>query len=206
MTKSSIMINLDDPRSDKIADAISNKTSKKILSLLAEREMSPSELAEELKLPLNTIGYNLKKLVAAELITKSKKFFWSAKGKRIEFYKLSNKKIIISPRSMIRGVIPTLLITGAMALGIKLFTDIKYASQQSLLRATDIAAESTKALDTQVAAGAARASGEAAATASSAATTLQDVIVSVPAYWTWFLLGALTALLIILVWNWRQNK
>ena len=48
MGNSSIMIDLDDPRTAKIADVISNKTTKKILAELAERELSGGELSSAL--------------------------------------------------------------------------------------------------------------------------------------------------------------
>jgi uncharacterized secreted protein with C-terminal beta-propeller domain len=103
--KRSIQFDLDDPRSGKIANVMSSKTAKKILHVLADGEKSSSEIAEELGMPLNTVSYNLKKLVNAGLVDKSKRFFWSSKGKRIEFYKLSNRKIIISPKVMARKTV-----------------------------------------------------------------------------------------------------
>lgn len=105
----SIMFDIDDPRSAKVAEALSSKTSRKILNLLSEGEMSGSEIATKLGLPLNTVGYNMKKLVSAGLIDKSKRIFWSSKGKRMELYKLSNKKIIISPKKLNRSLIASVL-------------------------------------------------------------------------------------------------
>ena len=105
-TKSSIEIDLNDPRAGKIADALSNKTAKKILNYLTDKEeMSGSEIAAELNLPLNTVTYNLKTLTDAGLIEKANRLFWSSKGKKMELYKLSNKKIIISPRIASRSII-----------------------------------------------------------------------------------------------------
>src|SRR3989338_4499204 len=93
-----INFDIDDPRALAIAEAMANKTSKKILSLLSEKEMSESDLASALELPLNTVGYNIDKLLNAGLIEKTKNFFWSVKGKKIPTYKISNKKILISPK------------------------------------------------------------------------------------------------------------
>src|SRR3989344_4999302 len=101
---SSIMIDLDDARIAKIADVISNKTAKKILSLLAEGELGGGEISTKLNSPLNTITYNLKKLVEAGLVEKVNRIFWSSRGKRIEIYKLTNKNIIISSKKIVRGV------------------------------------------------------------------------------------------------------
>ncbi|MFH1425200.1 MAG: beta-propeller domain-containing protein [archaeon] len=104
-TKKSIEMDIDDPRAGKIAEAMSSQSAKKILHLLAEREMSGSEIASELEMPLNTVGYNLKKLVEAGLVDKLNKSFWSSKGKKMELYKISNKKIIILPRKINRAVV-----------------------------------------------------------------------------------------------------
>src|SRR3989344_8112624 len=106
MTKNSIEIDLNDPRSAMIADVMSSKTAKKILNFLAESEKSASDIASELEMPLNTVTYNLDKLVSAGLVEKAKRFFWSSKGKKMDFYKVANKRIVISPRTMSRAVVP----------------------------------------------------------------------------------------------------
>ncbi|MEK6934179.1 MAG: beta-propeller domain-containing protein [Nanoarchaeota archaeon] len=94
-------VDLNDPRSTAIAEVMTNKTCKKILELVTEKEMSESDIASSLNIPLNTVGYNIKKLLEAGLIEKSKVYFWSVKGKRIPTYRISNKKIIISPKRLI---------------------------------------------------------------------------------------------------------
>lgn len=101
MSDKYLNMDIDDPRASAIAEVMSNKTSKKILSLIAEKEVTGSDIANELNLPLNTVGYNLDKLLKAGLIETSKNFFWSSKGKKMPTYKLSNKKILISPKKMI---------------------------------------------------------------------------------------------------------
>ena len=55
MGKQSIMVDLDDPKTEQIAEVLSNKSCKAIVSALSEREMNATELASELELPLNTI-------------------------------------------------------------------------------------------------------------------------------------------------------
>ena len=97
-------VDLYDPRSAAIAEVMTNKTCKKILELVTEKEMSESDIASSLNIPLNTVGYNIKKLLEAGLIEKSKVYFWSVKGKRIPTYRISNKKIIISPKRLISAV------------------------------------------------------------------------------------------------------
>lgn len=114
----SIQFDVDDPRSSKIAEAIANKTAKKILNILAEGEKSASDIASELDAPLNTVTYNLSKLVEAGLVEKSKKFFWSSKGKKMEFYKLSNKRIIISPKSWGKKIAPIVAVLAVVVVAL----------------------------------------------------------------------------------------
>lgn len=108
-------MNLDDARAKKVAEAMSNPTCKKIIDYLAEnKEKSEEEIAGDLKIPLNTAEYNLRKLVESGLVEKSKNFFWSKKGKKINLYKLANKHIVISPKkrpdmNLLKTIIPVIL-------------------------------------------------------------------------------------------------
>ncbi len=110
MTDKRIDFDIDDPRAGIIAEVMANKTCKRILGLLAEKEMSESDISQALSIPLNTVGYNIAKLLESGLIEKTKSFFWSIKGKKIPTYKLSNKKILISPKKMISSVPVVMLI------------------------------------------------------------------------------------------------
>lgn len=126
MENSYIMVSLDDEKAKHLADVMGNKTCKKILGLLAEKEMSESDLAKKLNIPLNTVEYNLKKLIDAGLAEKTKSFFWSVKGKKIPNYKLSNKYIIIAPKnsalSGLKTLLPVFAILGLSTLAINYFT------------------------------------------------------------------------------------
>ena len=84
MSDSYFNVDLNDPRASAIAEVLSNKSCKAILALLAEQsEISEGEIAVKLGMPLNTVGYNMKKLVEAGFVEKSSGFFWSVKGKRV---------------------------------------------------------------------------------------------------------------------------
>ena len=97
--KKFILMNLDDERSKKVAEVLKSETCKKILDYLAEnKEKSEEDIAKDLKIPINTVEYNLKKLFESGLIEKAKKFFWSKKGKKIILYKPANRHIVISPK------------------------------------------------------------------------------------------------------------
>ncbi len=179
MPKSSILIDLDDPRTEEIAEAISNKTSKSILGIIAEQEMTETEIAEKLKIPLNTIDYNVKKLENAGLIEKAKTFSWSQKGKAVYKYKVSNKKIIISPKSLSKGVIPAFFITLFIALGLKIFSEYQQTSDL---------AESSPA-------------STAGIMQKAAAASSPIPLFVLNQSWLWFLLGGIIALAVFLFWS-----
>ena len=112
MSDSYFNVDLNDPRASAIAEVLSNKSCKAILALLAEQsEISEGEIAVKLGMPLNTVGYNMKKLVEAGFVEKSSGFFWSVKGKRVPKYHLANKKILIAPKKLFgTGVIASILV------------------------------------------------------------------------------------------------
>lgn len=212
----SIMIDLDDPRTEKIADVISNKTAKRILGMLADRELSESELAKELGIPLNTTEYNIRKLEEAGLIEKVKGFLWSVKGKRIHRYRVSNRKIVISPRRIIGGVIPSILISGAIALGIKIWVESKIAVSKMAQTAVDVGTKSeemvggggaivSEAAEKSIGVVSERA-GEAVGGGAQFIDSGSGVLAIAQNAWLWFLAGALFGLLIFLVWNYLFRR
>jgi len=114
MEEKYILVPLDDERTQELASVLGNKTCKKILNLLIEKAASETEIAKSLSLPLNTIDYNIKKLIKVGLI-EEKKHLWSSRGKRVPFYKVSNKLIIISPKktylSRLKSTLPIIIIS-----------------------------------------------------------------------------------------------
>lgn len=174
------MIELEDSRAGKIADVMSNKSAKKILNILSEKEMSVNEIGRELGMRLNSVLYNIKNLVESGLIEETKGFLWSIKGKRIKKYKISNKRIVISPRRLVSGVIPAVLISGIVAFGIKLLTDTKFVGNSIAKEASKISAPAFEI------------ARQSNGTAQSA--------------WLWFLAGALFGLFVYLIWNLVMRK
>lgn len=196
MTKSSILIDLDDPKTARIAEVLSNKTSKKIVSLLAEKDMSESEIASSLKIPANTVNYNIKKLSEAGLIERVEGFLWSQKGKRVYRYRASNKKIVISPiRSKIKGVIPAVLASVAGAILVKVFVG-SYSSVNNVGGGASGEIYRTAAEDS-VAAMAENAPGIVESAGGSVVSSLSNIY----SPWAWFLLGAWFALLVFVLWT-----
>jgi DNA-binding transcriptional ArsR family regulator len=97
MNNNFLLISLEEKKAKKIAEAINNETSRKILDHLAKKECTESELSKEMNIPISTIHYNLKQLMEAALVVVDE-FHYSSKGKEVNHYKLANKYIIIAPR------------------------------------------------------------------------------------------------------------
>jgi len=94
-----IMMSMEDSKTKSLADVLGSKTCKKIIDYLVDHdEASQKDLSDALNIPMNTMDYNMKKLLASGLVQKRKNFFWSKKGKKIAMYELSNKSIVISPK------------------------------------------------------------------------------------------------------------
>ena len=136
MSNKFILMDMDDERSKKIAEAIGNKTCKRIIDYLADNpNRSEEDISKDLKIPMNTVEYNLKKLLKTGLIEKSKKFFWSRRGKKIDLYNPAEKHIVISPKKIkpdmnsLKTIIPmTLLIVALISSALVLFN---YESQEN---------------------------------------------------------------------------
>lgn len=175
------MIDLDDPRTSKLADIMSNTTCKQILSLLAEQELSESEIAQKLNARLNTVNYNMKKLVGAGLIVPVRSL-WSRKGRAVKVYKVSQKKIVISPTARLKGIVPAFLVALVGAFGLRAWELSSRIAQDTGLSAQKVA-ESTSI--------ASYAMPVAVSTESVGGSPL----------WIWFLGGACLALVSIWLWN-----
>ncbi len=119
MAEKYVMLDMNDSSYDELAQILSNKTAKKIVNALAEKDLSEADIAKELKLPINTIEYSLKKLVKVGLVESTSNFFWSVKGKKIKIYKLANKKIVISTRKSVKTMLISMLGVGIIGSLIK---------------------------------------------------------------------------------------
>jgi ArsR family transcriptional regulator, arsenate/arsenite/antimonite-responsive transcriptional repressor len=67
-----------------------------LLKMLEKRSMSAEDLANELKIRLNTIKYNLDLLLETGLI-KVRQVKWSRRGREIRVYEAVEKVIILLP-------------------------------------------------------------------------------------------------------------
>ncbi len=125
MTEKHLLLSLDDENAKALGETIANSTSRKIIKFLSEEEASENKIAKALKVPINTVEYNLQKLLKTGLIEKSKKFFWSEKGKKIDVYKVANKIIVISPKksslSKLKSFLPVIFISAIFSTFIWLY-------------------------------------------------------------------------------------
>lgn len=199
MAQKYLLFDLDDEKAKKLGEVISNVTCKKIVNFLAEKDASESDIAKELGMPVNTVEYNLKKLLDAGIIEKSKDYFWSRKGKKIDMYKVANKLIVIAPKkgnvySKLKGIVPAVLITGILA-------GIVYFYQKSLMFARDAVSQAEESV-----VGVVKAGGESLSSGVASVNVDAGIsgIISSLNSWEWFLLGAWLAIIIFLVWNWRK--
>ena len=194
MNKRYIWVSIDDERAKKIAGVLGNKTCKKIIEFLSDKnESGEKDISDALKMPINTVEYNVKKLIGAELIEKTKNFFWSKKGKKIKMYKLSNKSIIISPKASninfkIKSLVLVFGISGIMGLLIRQLTI------RNVVRNNENVLSSAGQKVIEV-------SSEGAQTAASVG---ENFFLATP-IWVWFLTGALFAIIIFTLVNWNSN-
>jgi predicted transcriptional regulator len=188
-----LLVSLDDEKSKAIAEVLASVTCKKIINYLAEhKEASQKDLSDKIHAPMNTIDYNMKKLLNSGFIQKRKNFFWSKKGKKIVMYELSNKSVVISHKKSvsekIKSIVPAFILTAAGAFALWTYDRIS-----SISRDTGIFVQkSTEAYISAV-----------TPTASNASPTVTNIITSQPT-WLWFVFGALFAIFIIAILNWRK--
>jgi ArsR family transcriptional regulator, arsenate/arsenite/antimonite-responsive transcriptional repressor len=102
--------------SRKIARLLSNETSIRILKLLDRRSMSAADIADELKVRLNTLKYNLDSLLEAGLI-RVRQVKWSRKRREIKMYEAVEKLIILLPGKKIPDI--SLVLTMLRQLSLK---------------------------------------------------------------------------------------
>lgn len=183
-----LLFDLEDDKSKKLGEVISSPTCKKIVNLLAEKELGESEISRELKMPLNTVEYNLKKLVESGLIEESKSF-WSVKGRKMPSYKVSNKMIVISPKksssvySKLKSIVPVVIIAGILTFLVSFY----YKSNNFV---------NQKISDNLPTASGAESLVNRAGEAVSSAGTGNP--------WVWFAVGAGIVILAFVLWNFKK--
>ena len=131
MEEKFILVKLNEQKSKDIATVMSNKTARKILELLTDKEkVSPSEISKKLNIPINTIMHALKLLEKESFIIRAD-HAWSEKGKKVFLYSLAKKMILIIPKDYdwkesLKKILPIALFGAAISLAIRI-----YSSQQT---------------------------------------------------------------------------
>ena len=192
------MVDLGDERSKKIAEVLGNNTCKKIIDYLADvKEVSEKDISDKLSIPINTAEYNLKKLVESGLVEKTKNFFWSVKGRKIDMYRLSNKKIVISTKSSFKGILPAFIAVLAGSFVIKVLTDRLNSKNYNVNQVADISKDAGSVM--------LNAPMEKVGPAQSFVSSVQNICVNTNSFnseaWAWFLIGGLFIILIFLLIN-----
>ncbi len=226
MTKEKfVLVSLKEDKAKELAQIISNESCRKILDYLAENnDATETELAEKLQVPISTVHYNLKHLLAGGLIT-ADEYHYSEKGKEVNHYKLANKYIIIAPKTThgikekLRSILPVGLIalvtTGFIQLYLKYFGKTQFGVMKTAQEAAAL----------EVAVPAARGGGNIAAPLMQEAATLtaekaveealpaviqaaktpevaKTIIQTItPNYALWFLFGCMFVLILVVVFE-----
>lgn len=205
MAHRSVMIDLDDPRMGTLADVLTNKSSKRILSLLAEHELSTSEISNQLKMPLTTVDYNVKKLARAGLIEKTRALL-SSRGKFVPVYRVSEKKIVISPKRLMRGIVPAIIVSAFAALAVKVWS-IKMAANDALTRGFDAAGAGSMKIASELASSQIGDSSSGVPIDTGVGGGwLYNILANAPNSWAWLFIGALLALSTLIIWNMLKDK
>lgn len=209
-----MLVSLEDSKSKAIAEVISSNTCKKIIGYLAEnKEASQKDLSDALSIPMNTLDYNIKKLVESGFVQKRKNFFWSKKGKKIVMYELSNKSIVFSPRKTpsekIKSILPAFILAFAGAFALWVFQKISYAGKEvvSVSRdAVNYVSDSSEIL-LEKTVGGVMSSGASESVPQVAMEVVNTSTLISPhptPIWAFFLGGAFLAILIISIVNWNK--
>ncbi len=190
-----VLVSLNDRKSKKIAEVISNETARKILDYLGEKsKVSPVELSKKLNVPISTITYNLKLLYEQGLIIKEDEV-WSDKGRKVSLYSIAKKMILIVPKGFdwkdsLKKILPVFLLGTLATIGTYVYEKMNKAG--------------VKAMDITM--------------ADQANSFVEDGVVEEYAnsaieisrnteYWSYVLLGTLVIVLIIIIIElWRSKR
>ena len=126
--ESFILVSLEDEKTKKLSQSITNETCRKILNYLSEKEdATETQISNDLGIPMPTVNYNMKLLVENGLV-EINEFHYSRKGREVDHFSLANKMIIISPKkdekllSPLKKLLPVVAIIGVIGYGINFFS------------------------------------------------------------------------------------
>ncbi len=211
-----LLVSLEEAKAKKLASVLQNKTCTKLLNHLSRhKEATESKLAQQLKLPLSTVHYNLQQLVTAGLVV-ADEYHYSAKGREVLHYRLANKYIIIAPQAEQEGflqrlkkILPAFSVVVGVAAALQLLGWWVTRSASSAAAVATVAAPpalKAEALDAAARAAplAATAPGVEPVATTTATHTLLTTLTSTPVLLA-FLVGGIVALLLTPLLNRRKR-
>lgn len=143
--ESFLLLSLKGSKAKKVAQVVSNANCQKILEYLSKNDNSTeSDIAENLKLPLSTVHYNLKQLIDSKLV-KSDEYHYSKKGKEVSHYTLAKKYIIIAPDESdsfldkLKNILPAFLALGITSLALAISSIFFAKPNEPMLAAKSLA-------------------------------------------------------------------
>lgn len=203
-----LLVSLKEDEAKKLAQVISNDTSRRILDLLAKvRDMTESDIAKKLKLPLSTVHYNLQALLKAKLVHVDE-FHYSAKGKEVNHYSLASKYVIIAPkdapetlRDKLRKILPVAFLVGAGAVAVQyFFSGARKIIAEPMLKSADSAVENEMVQEAAPEMLRVAADGAGALAENISHIPPMEVTVNAgPGPAVWFLLGAVFAIVLYII-------
>ena len=195
MGKNFLLLNLDEPEAKEVHEVLSNKTCKRIIKYLTDKDhAAESEIAKALKIPISTVHYNLQKLKKSRLVV-VETFHYSKKGREVDHYKLANKYIIISPTpvkdiaSVFKNLLPVGLLLAGVGVVIEFFT--------RTTATTNMFSEAVPEAMAQTASVAAADVAQRAVELTPAVEQMSQPLLSTPALW--FFIGVVTTLLLLAI-------
>ena len=208
-----VLVSLKENKAKELAQVISNESCRKILDYLAENnDATETQLAEKLQLPISTVHYNLKHLLAGSLIT-ADEYHYSEKGKEVNHYKLANKYIIIAPKTTygikekLKSILPVGLIALATAGFIQLYLKYFGKTQATIKVAPELTRGAIAPVVQEAADEAVYTATEKAVEAAPKAVpeaALQTI--TTPNYALWFLFGCLFVLILVIIFEFIRAK
>jgi len=202
-----LLVSLKENEAKKLAQVISNDTSRKILDMLASKDATESEIAKKMKLPLSTVHYNMQALLKAKLVQVDE-FHYSEKGKEVNHYSLANKYVIIAPKDApetlkdkLRKILPVGLIGLAGAGMLQLFSILKPKGELLAQKAAPLAGNDQAAEEVLRST-----ADEAAPTAAQYAEPVIETVAQEPNLALWFLFGTIFTIIVFLVVDWIQRR
>lgn len=128
------ILNTDDEEARKVAKAIASPTASEILGFMGNREVTSSDIADALTLPLNTIHYHLGNLLDAGII-EIPRIKYSVKGREVRVFRQKNQLLIVAPK---QTEIKELLIKYASLFGVISFGTIILLISRMIQAGTEV--------------------------------------------------------------------